>query len=82
MLIFRKPAKINVALHKSVAVTIVQSLSCIRLFATPWTAARQASLPFTISRSLLKLLSFESGMPSSPVDDMPHFLQRLCGIAF
>ena len=35
----------------------VQSLSRVRLFATPWTAARQASLPLTSSRSLLKLMS-------------------------
>ena len=44
---------------------IVQSLSCIRLFATPWIAARQASLSVTNSRSLLKLTSIESVMPSS-----------------
>ena len=43
----------------------VQSLSHVRLFATPWTAARQASLSFTISRSLLKLMSTESVMPSN-----------------
>ena len=43
----------------------VQSLSRVRLFATPWTAAGQASLSFTISRSLLKLMSTESVMPSS-----------------
>ena len=43
----------------------VQPLSCVRLFATPWTAARQASLSFTISRSLLKLISIESVMPSN-----------------
>ena len=43
----------------------VHSLSCIRLFATPWTAARQASLPITNSRSLLKLMSTESVMPSN-----------------
>ena len=36
------------------------------LFATPWTAARQALLSFTISRSLLKLKSIESLMPSNP----------------
>ena len=42
----------------------VQSLSRIRLFATPCTAARQASLPITNSRSLLKLMSIESVMPS------------------
>ena len=41
-------------------VVVVQSLSCVQLFATPWTAARRASLSFTISRSLLKLMSTES----------------------
>ena len=41
----------------------VQSLSHVRLFATPWTAARQTSLPFTISWSLLKLMSIKSMMP-------------------
>ena len=39
--------------------------SPVRLFVTPWTAALQASLPFTISWSLLKLMSIESGMPST-----------------
>ena len=43
----------------------VQSLSRVRLFATPWTAAHQVSLPFTNSRSLLKLLSIELVMPSN-----------------
>ena len=42
----------------------VQSLSCIRLFATPWTATRQASLSITNSQSLLKLMPIESVMPS------------------
>ena len=42
----------------------VQSLSCVRLFTTPWTAARQASLSFTVSQSLLKLVSIELVMPS------------------
>ena len=42
----------------------VQSLSCVQLFATPWTAARQASLSITNSWSLLKLMSIESVMPS------------------
>ena len=41
----------------------VQSLSCVWLFVTPWTAARQASLSITNSRSLLKLMSIESVMP-------------------
>src|SRR5574342_576561 len=43
----------------------VQSLSCVRLFATPWTAAHQASLSITNSRSSLKLMSIELVMPSS-----------------
>ena len=43
----------------------VQSLSHVHLFATPWTAARQAFLSFTNSRSLLKLMSNESVMPSN-----------------
>ena len=43
----------------------VQSLSCVRLFATPWIAARQASLSITNSRSLLRLTSIESVMPSN-----------------
>ena len=43
----------------------VQSLSCVRLFATPWTAACQASLSVTNSQSLLKLMSIESVMPSN-----------------
>ena len=41
------------------------SVSLVRLFATPWTAARQVSLFFTISQSLLKLMSIESVMPSN-----------------
>ena len=44
---------------------VVQWLSHVRLFVTPWTAARQASLFFTISQSLLKLMSIESVMPSN-----------------
>ena len=43
----------------------VQSLSRVRLFAAPWTAARQASLSITNSQSLLKLISIESMMPSN-----------------
>ena len=41
------------------------SLSCVRLFATPWTAAQQASLSITNSQSLLKLMSLDSVMPSN-----------------
>ena len=43
----------------------VQLLSCVRFFATPWTAASQASLSITNSWSLLKLMSIESVMPSN-----------------
>ena len=43
----------------------VQSLSCVRLLATPWISARQASLSITNSRSSLKLTSIESVMLSS-----------------
>ena len=43
----------------------VQSLSRVRLFATAWTAACQASLSFTNSQSLLKPMSIESVMPSN-----------------
>ena len=44
---------------------LVQSLSHVQLFATPWTTARQASLSITNSWSLLKLMSIESVMPSN-----------------
>ena len=44
---------------------IVQSLGLIQPFTASWTAACQASLPFTISQSLLKLMSTESVMPSN-----------------
>ena len=43
----------------------VQPLSHTQFFTTPWTAARQASLSFAISRSLLKLMSIELVMPSN-----------------
>ena len=57
----RQP-RVAVETHTVVA---AQSLSHVRLFATPWTAARQASLSITISRSLLRLKSVESVMPSN-----------------
>ena len=43
--------------------SVVQSLSCVQIFATPWTAARQASLSFTNSQSLL--MSIELVMPTN-----------------
>ena len=51
--------------HVWTAGIVVQLLSRVWPFVTPWTVARQASLSFTISLSLLKLLSVESIMPSS-----------------
>ena len=44
---------------------VIQSLSHVQLFETPWTAACQSSLSFSISQSLLKLESTESVMPSN-----------------
>ena len=46
-------------------VIVFQSLSCVQLFAIPWTAAHQTSLSLTVSRSLLKFMSIESGIPSN-----------------
>ena len=50
------------------------SLSHVQLFATPWTAARQATLSFTISRSLLKFMSIESVIPSNHLVLCHHLL--------
>ena len=54
---------------------LVQSLSRVWLFATPWTVARQGSLSFTISKSLFKLMSIEKMLPSnaSRYDLFPGF---------
>ena len=52
-------------LEKNITFSSVQSLSGVELFATPWTAACQASLSITNSRNLLKLLSIKSVMPSN-----------------
>ena len=46
-------------------VVIFQSLSCVRLLATPWTVAHQPSSSFTISQILLKFMSIEWMMPSN-----------------
>ena len=53
------------SLKCSVQFSSAPSLSHVRLFATPWSAARQASLPITSSWSSLKLMSIESVMPSN-----------------
>ena len=51
--------------HKLSGFSSVQTHNHVQLFASPWTAARQASLSITNSRSLLKLMSIESVIPSS-----------------
>ena len=51
----------------------VQSLSCVWLFVTPWTAARLVSLSIANSQSLLKLMSIESVMPSNHLILVIHF---------
>ena len=51
--------------HRNTQLSYAQSLSCVRLFATPWITAHQTSLSITNSRSSLKLISIESVMPSS-----------------
>ena len=63
-----KMAKLSKAIYKFktiLAKFVVRSLSCVWLFATPWTTACQASLSFNISKSLLNLMSIELVMPSN-----------------
>ena len=57
------PAGVPRSQFESLSLIIVQSLSQVQLFVTPWTAAHHPSLSFTISLSLLKLMSVESVMP-------------------
>jgi len=52
--------------HKRINAVIVLSLSCVRLFVTPWTTAHHTSLSLTTSQSLLKLMLTESVMSSQP----------------
>ena len=56
-------AQKNIYLINWVEFVVVQSLSCVRLFATPWTAARQAPLSITIPWSLLRFMFTESMLP-------------------
>ena len=62
---FLSPAFGGLYIIEPLEVALVQSLSRVWLFAAPWTAARQASLSITNSWSLLRLMSFESVMPSN-----------------
>ena len=52
---------------------VVLSLKCVWLFATPWTAARQASLSLTVSQSLLRFMSVESVIPPNHLILSPPF---------
>ena len=52
-------------IHSLIKIFIVQLLRCVQLFVNPWTAALQASLSFTISQSLLRLMCIELVMPSN-----------------
>ena len=63
--------------YLTVQFSSVQSLSCVRLFETPRTAARQASLSITNSRSLFKLMSIESVMPFSHPSTLTPISSRL-----
>ena len=63
-LIWESPLYPNIKLEKEFIIS-VQLFSRVRLFATPWTAAHQASLSITISRSSPKLMFTDSVMPSS-----------------
>ena len=56
---------------------VVQSLSCVQLFVTPWAAACQASLSFTVSQSLLESMSIELVMPSNHLIRCHPFLLLL-----
>ena len=56
---------------------VIQLLSRVQLFATPGTAARQASLSFTISQSLLKLMSIELVMPFNHLETLFVYLSIL-----
>ena len=63
---FIKPSVVSILfVYLYSVVIVVQSLSHVQLFATSWSAACQASLSFTISKSLLKLMSIELVMPSN-----------------
>ena len=62
--VYQDPGKVVLGIEDQFQFSSVQSLSCVQLFATPWTAAHHGSLSITNSCSLLKLMSIESVMPS------------------
>ena len=55
----------NVTVSEDRVIVVVQSLSCVRLFVTPWTAAHQASPSFTVFQSLLRFMSIELVLKSN-----------------
>ena len=65
--------KVHLFSRKLILVAVVQSLSHVWLYATPWTAAHRASLSFPISWSLLKFLSIESVTPSNHLSSVVPF---------
>ena len=79
---FRPSSSLQALAVVSLFVVVVQSLSRVWLFAAPWTAAHQASLSFTVSQSLLKLMSTELVIPSNhfilchPFSSCPQFSQH------
>ena len=56
---------LDVGVYLLQQLSVVQSLSCVQLFATPWIAVHQAFLSFTVSWSLFKLMSIELVMPTN-----------------
>ena len=63
----------NIVNQHQYKIVVFQSLSRVQLFATPWTAACQASLSFTIFQSLLKFMSIELVMPSNHLSSVIPF---------
>ena len=63
---------------KQTYVVVVQSLSRVQLFATPWTVACQASQSFTISQSLLKLMSIEQAFSYCSWDSQGKNVEMVC----
>ena len=63
--------EVIILIATAIVIIVVQSLSHVQFFVTPWTAARQTSLSFTISQRLLKLTSIESMMPSNHLVLLP-----------
>ena len=59
------------------SLVVVQLLSCVPLFATPWTPMQQAPLSFTVSWSLLKLMFIELVMPFNHLILLPTFFPRM-----